>query len=78
MLGEAGSKINLRVLRAGDKAADDHRAARQLIKFPPSEAQVEDGKIGVIKVYSLENGEVERHSRSRSGFGETGRAENRA
>lgn len=56
MLGEAGSKINLRVLRPGAKpqTLTINRGAYQI---PKAEARVENGKIGVIKVYSLEEGE---------------------
>ncbi len=57
LLGEAGSKINLRVLRTGEKP-QTITVSRGAYKIPTSEAKIEDGKIGVIKVYSLENGEA--------------------
>ena len=57
LLGEAGSKINLRVLRTGEKP-QTITVSRGAYKIPTSEAKLEDGKIGVIKVYSLENGEA--------------------
>lgn len=56
LLGEAGSKINLRVLRAGSKP-QTLTVSRGAYKIPAAEAKVEAGKIGVIKVYSLEKGE---------------------
>jgi len=57
LLGEAGSKINLRVLRAGSKP-QTLTVARGAYKIPVAEARVEAGKIGVVKVYSLEKGEA--------------------
>ncbi len=57
LLGEAGSKINLRVLRTATKP-QTITVSRGSYKIPASEAKVEDGKIGVIKVYSLEKGEA--------------------
>lgn len=56
LLGEAGSKINLRVLRAGDKP-QTLTVVRGAYKIPEAEARVEAGKIGVLKIYSLEKGE---------------------
>jgi carboxyl-terminal processing protease len=57
MLGEAGTKINLRVLRAGEKPLTI-TINRAPYKIPEAEARIENnGKIGVIKVYSLEEGE---------------------
>ncbi|MGI8493974.1 MAG: S41 family peptidase [Pyrinomonadaceae bacterium] len=56
MLGEAGSKINLRVLRPGEKP-QTLTINRGAYKIPQAEARIENGKIGVIKVYSLEDGE---------------------
>jgi len=56
MLGEAGSKINLRVLRAGTKP-QTLTINRGAYKIPEAESRIENGKIGVIKVYSLEEGE---------------------
>ena len=57
LLGEAGSKINLRVLRTGEKP-QTITVSRGAYKIPTAEAKLEDGKIGVIKVYSLEVGEA--------------------
>ena len=56
MLGEAGSKINLRVLRAGARP-QTITINRGAYKIPEAEARIENGKIGVIKVHSLEEGE---------------------
>ena len=57
LLGESGSKINLRVLRTATKP-QTIAVSRGSYKIPSSEAKIEDGKIGVIKVYSLEKGEA--------------------
>lgn len=57
MLGEAGSKINLRVLRSGEPALT-LTINRAPYKIPQPEARIETGKIGVIKVFSLEDGEA--------------------
>ncbi len=57
LLGENGSKVNLRVLRAGAKP-QTISVSRGSYKIPEPTAKIEDGKIGIIKVYSLENGEA--------------------
>lgn len=57
LLGEANSKVNLRVLRAGAKP-QTISVVRGTYKVPESESRVEAGKIGVVKVYSLEPGEA--------------------
>jgi carboxyl-terminal processing protease len=54
--GDAGSTVALRVLRAGEKP-QTIKVARGTYKVPVAESRVEAGKIGVIKVYSLEAGE---------------------
>lgn len=56
ILGENGSKVTLRVLRAGSKP-QNIAIVRGPYKVPEAEARMEEGKIGVIKVYSLEDGE---------------------
>lgn len=56
ILGENGSKIKLRVLRAGVRP-QNIEVVRGTYKIPEAEAKVEEGKIGVIRVYSLEDGE---------------------
>ncbi|MEP6703661.1 MAG: S41 family peptidase, partial [Acidobacteriota bacterium] len=57
IVGDAGSIVNLRILRSGEKP-QSLKIARGIYKTPPAEARVEAGKIGVIKVYSLEDGEA--------------------
>lgn len=57
ILGDAGSTVNLRVLRSGEKP-QTLKVTRGSYKTPQAEARVEAGKIGVIKVYSLEDGEA--------------------
>jgi carboxyl-terminal processing protease len=57
LLGAADSKVNLRVIRAGEKA-QTISVPRGSYKIPQSEARIEAGKIGVIKVYSLDDGEA--------------------
>ncbi|HVE55244.1 MAG TPA: S41 family peptidase [Pyrinomonadaceae bacterium] len=57
ILGEAGSGVKLRVLRAGAKP-QTITVSRGSYKIPSAEARVEAGKVGVIKVYSLEEGEA--------------------
>lgn len=57
LLGEAGSKINLRILRAGEKPMT-LSVTRGTYKMPMPESRIEAGKVGVVKVYSLEKGEA--------------------
>ncbi len=57
ILGENGSKVNLRVLRAGEKA-QTITVTRGNYAIPVAESKVEAGKVGVIKVFSLEKGEA--------------------
>ena len=57
LMGAPDSKVNLRVLRAGEKP-QTLAVVRGSYKVPESEARVETGKIGVVKVYSLEAGEA--------------------
>ena len=57
ILGEPGSVLNLRILRSGEKP-QTIKVTRGGYKTPAAEARVEAGKIGVIKVYSLEEGEA--------------------
>lgn len=56
LLGEANSKVNLRVLRAGSKP-QTISVTRGGYKIPEADVKIEAGKIGVIKVFSLETGE---------------------
>jgi carboxyl-terminal processing protease len=55
--GQPGTSVNLRVLRAGSKPLT-LKVTRGDYKIPNPESRVEAGKIGVIKVYSLETGEA--------------------
>lgn len=55
--GSAGSAVTLRVLRAGE-SPQTIKAVRGAFKAPAAESRVEPGKIGVIKVYSLAEGEA--------------------
>ncbi|MDQ3041216.1 MAG: S41 family peptidase [Acidobacteriota bacterium] len=57
LMGEANSKVNLRVLRAGAKP-QTISVTRGGYKIPEAESKIEAGKIGVIKVFSLETGEA--------------------
>ncbi len=57
LMGAADSKVNLRVLRTGEKP-QTIAVTRGSYKVPESQARVEAGKIGVVKVYSLEAGEA--------------------
>jgi carboxyl-terminal processing protease len=57
LLGEPNSKVNLRVLRAGSKP-QTITVTRGGYKIPEAEVKIEAGKIGVIKVFSLETGEA--------------------
>lgn len=57
LLGQSGSKVNLRVLRPRVKA-QTISVTRGAYKIPEAEARIEDGKIGIVKVYSLETGEA--------------------
>ena len=54
--GAPGTTVNLRVLRSGTKP-QTIKVTRGTYKIPSVESRVEPGKIGVIKVYSLEDGE---------------------
>ncbi len=56
--GEPGSAVSLRVLRANEKP-QTIKVTRGAYKIPPVESKMESGKIGVIKVNSLEAGEVD-------------------
>lgn len=57
ILGENGSKVNLRVLRTGEKP-QTISITRGSYTIPVAESKIEAGKIGVIKVFSLEKGEA--------------------
>jgi carboxyl-terminal processing protease len=58
LLGEPGSKTKLRVLRSATRP-QNIEVVRGSYKVPEAESKIEEGKIGVVKVYSLEAGEAE-------------------
>ncbi len=58
ILGEAGSGVKLRVLRAGSKP-QTLTVVRGSFQVPKAESRIEAGKVGVIKVHSLAAGESE-------------------
>jgi len=55
--GDAGTTLNVRVLRSGEKP-QTLKVTRGAYKAPPAESRIETGKIGVIKVYSLDDGQA--------------------
>ena len=55
--GDPGTAVNLRVLRSGEKP-QTLRVTRGAYKTPQVETKVEAGRVGVIKVFSLEAGEA--------------------
>ena len=57
LLGDAGTPVKLRVLRANARP-QTITVNRGSYKIPKAESKIEEGKIGVIKVYSLEEGEA--------------------
>lgn len=58
LLGDSGSKVKLRVLRAGTQP-QTLEITRSPYKIPSVETRLEADKIGILKVYSLESGESE-------------------
>ncbi len=56
VMGDQGTTVSLRVLRSGEKP-QTIKVTRGSYTIPKAESRVESGKIGVIKVYSLEDGE---------------------
>lgn len=55
ILGEAGSSVALRVLRSGEKA-QTLKVTRGSYPFPKAETKLESAKVGIVKVFSLEDG----------------------
>jgi len=55
--GDPGTTVSLRVLRSGEKPTTI-KVTRGTFKTPAVESRVEAGKVGVIKIYSLEEGEA--------------------
>jgi carboxyl-terminal processing protease len=58
ILGEAGSNVKLRVLRAGTKP-QTLTVVRGSFSIPKAESRIEAGRVGVIKIYSLGAGEAD-------------------
>ena len=57
LTGDAGSEVSVRVLRAGAKP-QTIKVVRGKYSIPQAESRIEEGKIGVVKIYSLEDGEA--------------------
>lgn len=57
ILGDAGTVVNLRILRTGSKPLS-LKVTRGSYKVPAPESRIDAGKTGVVKVFSLENGEA--------------------
>jgi carboxyl-terminal processing protease len=55
--GDNGSTVTLRILRVGEKP-QTIKVVRGTFKTPSVESRVEPGKVGVVKVYSLDEGEA--------------------
>jgi carboxyl-terminal processing protease len=56
--GDPGTVVSLRVLRAGVRP-QTLKVTRGVFKAPSAEARIEAGRVGVIKVHTLEDGESE-------------------
>jgi carboxyl-terminal processing protease len=56
--GDPGSAVSLRVLRPGAKPLT-LKVNRGNVKVPGAESRIESGRVGIIKVYGLEDGESE-------------------
>lgn len=57
VLGDAGTKVDLRVLRTGEKP-QTISVTRGTFKIPTAEAKMQSGNIGLVKVFSLASGEA--------------------
>src|SRR5687767_3499006 len=57
IVGDPGTVVNLRILRSGEKP-QTLKITRGNPRVPQPESRGETGKIGVIKVYTLETGEA--------------------
>src|SRR5687767_13899084 len=57
IVGDPGSVVNLRILRSGEKP-QTLKITRGNPRIPQPESRVEAGKIGVIKIYSLDEGQA--------------------
>ncbi|MBP9663378.1 MAG: PDZ domain-containing protein [Pyrinomonadaceae bacterium] len=56
--GDAGSSVSLRVLRTREKP-QTIKVTRGPYKVPSADSRTEAGKVGVVKAYSLEDGEAD-------------------
>ncbi len=57
MAGDAGSVVALRILRSGEKP-QTIKVTRGTYAIPKAESRIEAGRIGVIKVFSLDDGQA--------------------
>ncbi len=57
LTGDAGSEVSVRVLRSGAKP-QTIKVLRGKYTIPQAESKIVEGKVGVVKVYSLEEGEA--------------------
>ncbi len=71
IFGDAGTVVNLRVLRAGERPLAI-KVTRGDSKAPQPESRIETGKTGVIKVHSLEAGGAEQVKAQLQGFQKQG------
>jgi len=55
--GDAGSEVSVRVLRSGAKP-QTIKVFRGKYTIPQAESKIVEGKVGVVKIYSLEEGEA--------------------
>jgi len=55
--GDPGTTVSLRIMRSGEKP-QTLKVTRAAYKAPAPESRMEAGKIGVVKVFDLENGEA--------------------
>lgn len=58
VMGEPGTEVSMRVLRAGERP-QAIKITRGTYQVPKAESTIAEGKTGVIKVFSLEDGEAE-------------------
>lgn len=56
--GDAGNSVSLRVLRTREKP-QTIKVTRGSYKVPSADSRIEAGKVGVVKAYSLEDGEAD-------------------
>jgi len=57
ILGDAGTKVKLRVLRSGAKP-QTLEVTRNAFKVPEATSEMKEGGIGLVKVYSLDKGKA--------------------